>query len=70
MIGFCVFPWLSIGTQGHQKKTAATTTTFWSTMIFGEVLLMEEILRQLIGSLSQYLAGGIDFRWLAGFQST
>ena len=31
------------------------------------ILLMEEILHQLIGSLSHYLQGFIHTRWLAGF---
>ena len=33
----------------------------------GFLLLMEEILRQLIGSLSHYFQGSIHPRWLAGF---
>ena len=32
-----------------------------------QLLLMEEILHQLIGSLSHYLQGFIHSRWLAGF---
>ena len=33
----------------------------------GDILLMEEILHQLIGSLSHYLQGVLHPRWLAGF---
>ena len=35
---------------------------------FRKLLLMEEILRQLIGSLSGYLQGFIHPRWVAGFR--
>ena len=58
---------LGVGWGPKKTEPAVSAATHEIPCNFREMLLMEEILHQLIGSLSHHLPGFIHPRWLAGF---